>query len=265
MAKSRPIPNKSETKTILSTSALFKAVNRDKARKDKALKAGVTVKKKGGKLLHNSAVRKSRKTPNHSLAVAFTSIIEESRNCIEKQTDNAIDSTCQDLTQRLASSSGSFNETLQVFRGRKEEMFKPLGQDKLHFKSNDGKFKSTQTLGDRMRQFKNLVAAEEKQLEALWKEWAEVNQSIADLALEMPGSTRLEDVLNQSTGKLPDIVGPRRKATTEIVEQERKEWEDEITKMSKASVASMMAGEEEMNFLQRRRRNDLLKLLDNNI
>lgn len=123
-------------------------------------------------------------------------------------------------------------------------MFKPLGQDKLHFKSNDGKVKSTQTLGDRMRQFKNLVAAEEKQLEALWKEWAEVHQNITDLALEMLGSTRLEDVLNQPTSKLSDFVGPRQKAAAEVVEKERKEWEDEIAKMSEASVASMMAGEE---------------------
>lgn len=95
-----------------------------------------------------------------------------------------------------------------------------------------------------MRQFKNLVAAEEKHMESLWKEWAEVHQSITDLALEMLGSTRLENVLNQSTGKLPDFVGPRRKAAAEIVEQEKKDWEDEITKLSKASVASMVAGEE---------------------
>lgn len=126
----------------------------------------------------------------------------------------------------------------------KEEMFKPLGQDKLHFKSNDGKLKSTQTLGDRMRQFKNLVAAEENQLEALWKEWTEVHQSITDLAQEMLGSTRLEDVLKQPTGKLPDFVGPRRKAAAEVFEKERKDWEDEIAKMSEASMASMMAGEE---------------------
>lgn len=126
----------------------------------------------------------------------------------------------------------------------KEEMFKPLAQDKLHFKSNDGKFRSTQTLGDRMRQFENLVAAEEKQLEALWKEWTEVHQSITDLALEMLGSTRLEDALKGSTGKLPEFIGPRRKAVVEEVEKERKKWEGEIGKMGKTSVASMIASEE---------------------
>lgn len=126
----------------------------------------------------------------------------------------------------------------------KEEMFKPLGQDKLHFKSNDGKLKSTQTLGDRMRQFKNLVTAEEKQLKALWKEWTEIHQSITSIVLETLGSSRFEDFLSQPTDKLSDFVGPHRKGTAEIVEKEREEWEDKIAKMSKASVASMMAGEE---------------------
>lgn len=113
----------------------------------------------------------------------------------------------------------------------KEEMFKPLGQDKLQFKSNDGKLKSTQTLGDRLKKFKDLVAAEEKHLEALWKEWTEVHRSMTNLALEMLGPT-------------PDFVGPRRKAAAEEVEKERKKWEDEIAKMSEASLTSMMAGEE---------------------
>lgn len=180
----------------------------------------------------------------YELMNAPEATIERSRSHIGKQADSAIDSTCQDLTQQLASSSGAFNKTLQVMRACNDEMFKPVGQDELHFKSNDGKLKSTQTLGDRMRQFKNLVAAEETHLEALWKEWTEVNQSITNLALEMLSSTQLEDVLNQPTGKLPEFVGPRQKAAAEMVEKERKEWEDKIAKLSKTSVASMMAGEE---------------------
>lgn len=150
-------------------------------------------------------------------------------------------------------------------KASKEEMFKPLGQDKLQFKSNDGKLKSTQTLGDRLKKFKNLVAAEEKQLEALWKEWTDVHRSMTNLALEMLGPTRLEDAIKNPTGKLPDFVGPRGKAAAEEVEKERKKWEDEIAKMSEASLTSMMAGEEEMKLLQKRRRNDLLKLLDTDI
>lgn len=170
--------------------------------------------------------------------------IEKSRSHIEKEVDSAIDSTCQDLMQQLASSSGAFNKILQVMRACKDEMFQTVGQDKLYFKSNDGKLKSTQTLGDRMQQFKNLVAAEETHLEALWKEWTEVNQSITNLALEMLSSTQLGDVLSQPAGKLPEFVGPRQKAAAEIVEKKRKEWEDKIAKLSETSVASMMAGEE---------------------
>lgn len=70
MAKSKPVL-KAEAKNFVSTSAIFKHISRDKSRKKKAPKTCFTVKK-GEKECHNSAIRKSNKTPDHSLAVAFT-------------------------------------------------------------------------------------------------------------------------------------------------------------------------------------------------
>lgn len=74
MAKSKPIP-KAEPKKFVSTSAMFKHASRDKSRKGKPRKTCFNVKKKGVKDRHTSAVRKSKKTPDHPLAVAFTCIV----------------------------------------------------------------------------------------------------------------------------------------------------------------------------------------------
>ena len=71
MAKSKPVP-KAETKKFVSTSAIFKHVNRDKSRKSKAPQTCYTVKKEGEKDYHSSAKRKSKRTPDHPLALAFT-------------------------------------------------------------------------------------------------------------------------------------------------------------------------------------------------
>lgn len=120
----------------------------------------------------------------------------------------------------------------------------PLSQDELHFKSNDGKLAGTQNLGDRMRQFKNLVAQEEKRLEALWEQWIDVQQNMENLALEALGPKGVESIAHQSTSKLPEYEGSFHKSIAEEIEKERKGWEDKIAKMSKASIAKMRADEE---------------------
>ena len=125
-----------------------------------------------------------------------------------------------------------------------EEILMPPSQDELHFKSNDGRMAGTQNLGDRMRQFKSLVAQEEEQLEALWEQWTDIQQNIADLALEALGPEGVESITSQATSKRADYERSSRKSIIEEIEKERKGWEDKIAKMSKAWLAKMRAEEE---------------------
>lgn len=76
MAKSKRV-SKAEPKKFVSTSAIFKHVNRDKSRKEKAYNMYFTVKRKGEKDCHDSTIRKSKKTPDHPLAVEFTCMISK--------------------------------------------------------------------------------------------------------------------------------------------------------------------------------------------
>lgn len=78
MAKNKPVP-KATAKKFVPTSAMFKSINRDKAQKTKAPKICFRVKKKGENDYCHSAVRKSKKIPDHPLAVAFTCIVFQSQ------------------------------------------------------------------------------------------------------------------------------------------------------------------------------------------
>lgn len=73
MAKSKPIP-KAEPKKFVPTTGIFKHVTRSKKRRWEAHKAQHTAKKTVEKHLQASPKRKSKQTPNHSLAIAFASM-----------------------------------------------------------------------------------------------------------------------------------------------------------------------------------------------
>lgn len=132
---------------------------------------------------------------------------------------------------------------------------KPFGEDELQFTSEDGKTAGTMTIHERMAQFKSIVAEEEKNIRGLENEWSEVNKSIVGLAREALGpDVSLEDLLRkaQDENAAPTTSGKKvieliesthLKAVKEELEQERKMWEEEIEKISQASIAKMEACE----------------------
>lgn len=125
-----------------------------------------------------------------------------------------------------------------------EKILRPVGQNELHFKSNDGKLAGTQLLGDRMKQFENLVAQEENLLEALRQQWTGVQQGIADLALKALGPEQTTYITDQSASKCLDYDELLQKAMVKEIETERKGWAEKIENMCKASIESMRADEE---------------------
>lgn len=125
----------------------------------------------------------------------------------------------------------------------------------MQFTSEDGKTAGTMTIHERMAQFKSIVAEEEKNIRGLENEWSEVNESIVGLAREALGpDVSLEDLLRkaQDENAAPTTSGKKvveliesthLKAVKEELEQERKMWEEEIEKISQASIAKMEACE----------------------
>lgn len=106
-----------------------------------------------------------------------------------------------------------------------------------------------------MAQFKSIFAEEEKNIRMLENEWSEVNDSIVELAREALGpDVCLEELLRKAEDENPAtatsgekvmelIESTHLKAVKEELEQERKMWEEEIEKISQASMAKMEACE----------------------
>lgn len=151
--------------------------------------------------------------------------------------------------------SNTFDDTRASMQTYHARICKPFEEDELQFTSEDGKTVGTMTIHDRMVQFKSIVAEEEKNIRGLENEWSEVNNSIVELAREALGpDVCLDDLLrkaqdedpatNASGKKLMEMLeSSHLKAVKEELEQERRMWEEEIEKISQASMAKMEACE----------------------
>lgn len=166
-----------------------------------------------------------------------------------------IDNDCESLTHQATALSTAFNATRASMQRYGARICKPFREDELQFTSEDGKKAETMTIHERMAQFKSIVAEEEKNIRGLENEWCEVNDSIVELAREALGSdVCLEDFLCKAQDQNSDtstsgkkvmelMESTHLKAVKEELEQEKKMWEEEIEKISQASMAKMEACE----------------------
>ena len=141
----------------------------------------------------------------------------------------------------MSASSANFIEEAKAFR---DDLTKPLAQETLQFRGPDGKPTGTASLGERMKTFKKRVVKEEKELEILWKEWAEVQQLIMTIGVDMLGSDTIEALAAQSSGKLG--YGPASKQTPEIANEittEKEKLSQEISSWGAGLIERMHASE----------------------
>ena len=175
---------------------------------------------------------------------SLTANIKKSRHHLQEQAENIINSTYQDLIQRITSSNSHFVQTLQTIKSTNDEIQKSLREDKLHFISNDGKSAGIQVLGDRMKRFQKVIATEEKELEVLRKQWADVQQKSLVLASEVLFEGGIEGLSTARAGDNAGCISSEQKAIVEELENRKKRWKDETAKLSKRSIAKLKSGEE---------------------
>lgn len=175
---------------------------------------------------------------------SLTANIKKSRHHLQEQAENIIDSTYQDLIQRLTSSNSHVVQTLQTIKSTNDEIQKSLREDELHFISNDGKSSGIQVLGDRMERFQKVIATEEKELEVLRKQWADVQQKSLVLASEVLFEGGIEGLSTALAGDNAGCISSEQKAIVGELENRKKRWKDEIAKLSKRSIAKLKSGEE---------------------
>ncbi|MCJ1389226.1 hypothetical protein MMC18_002082 [Xylographa bjoerkii] len=192
----------------------------------------------------SSRHRKHEKTFEHSLAVDFSATIALSRAQILENAAAAIDSTHHILLERLASTSASSANFIEEAKAVKDELTKPLAQETLQFRGPDGKPTGTATLGDRMRTLKKRIAKEEQELDTLWKEWADVQQLIIGVGVEMLGFDAVAALGAQPSGTLKG--GPSSVESIKIAEEiktEKEKLSEEIESLSAGLIKKMYASE----------------------
>ncbi|MCJ1379072.1 hypothetical protein MMC17_002172 [Xylographa soralifera] len=242
-------------RNTVSISAIFKGHGRPRkeALKDFA---------HSGKISKSSRNRKHEKTLEHSLAVDFSEKIELSRVQIFENATAALDSSHHILLERLASTSASSANFIEEAKAVRDDLTKPLAQETLQFRGPDGKPTGTASLGDRMRTFKKRIAKEEKELVTLWKDWAEVQQLIMAIGVELLGFEAATALGARPSGKLG--CGSRSIENIEIANEimtEKEKLSQEINSWSEGLIEKMYASEKEMDTRTQKQRQEFLTAL----
>ncbi|KAL8797394.1 MAG: hypothetical protein Q9195_000549 [Heterodermia aff. obscurata] len=113
--------------------------------------------------------------------------IEKSHDAIKKMSIEATESTTQALLQRFRHNKQTSTEQLEADAKIDEVLYLPPSEEGIEYARRDGSQSSKTTLGAQMRRFEKIVAKEEKELESLWKQWASVQEELAQTAEEALG------------------------------------------------------------------------------
>ena len=254
MAKKQP-GNKAVDKKpkSISTSAIFK--------KAKVLPAPRAQPVVWTMLQDSNFLKKSKnkRTPEHPLATAFSGqicapahlryqlityiseSISHSREHIKQQATSSLASIGHDLSSRVINVSKHFEEQLQATSESGNKLLIPLQDEELKFQTHDGRSAGTVVLGDRMTQFRKVVAAEEKILESLRREWMDVQKEIMAIAGEMLGAKGLEELMDG--GLLEGMMTMEQEKRAEEVEGLKKRFLEEVGRLSAEAVEGVREGE----------------------
>lgn len=95
-----------------------------------------------------------------------------------------------------------------------------------------------------MKRFQKVIATEEKELEVLRKQWADVQQKSLVLASEVLFEGGIKELSTARAVDNAECISSGQKAIVEELENRKKRWKDEIAQLSKRSIAKLKSGEE---------------------
>ena len=146
--------------------------------------------------------------------------------------------------QQVTTLNTHFEKEAQGIAKSGEEISKPLDEELLHFIGKDGKSAGIQSLGDRMKKFKDIVAEEKKKINSLAKQLTEINQSIIELAMEVVGPEGIGDLSRHMAGELPNYAIPQDKSVEEEVQIKTNHFMSQITKVNDVMILQTETYEE---------------------
>jgi len=125
----------------------------------------------------------------------------------------------------------------------KDNLTRPLAMEKLQFTGKDGKPSGIVLLGDRMKRFKKVMVREEKELASLWMEWAEVQELIAGVGVELLGSQAIDALAQQSMEPMTGTDSAEWRKIAQEIEEIKEKLKREIETMSTGLIEKMSTGE----------------------
>ena len=125
----------------------------------------------------------------------------------------------------------------------RDELTRPLAEEKLQFTGKDGKPSGIVLLGDRMKRFKKVITREEKELTALWTEWAEVQKLIAGVGVELLGSQAADLLVHQSGENAAGTGSAESGQIAQEIEKEKENLKQEIEMMGNELIEKMYTSE----------------------
>ena len=198
---------------------------------------------------HHQSTRYSQtsRVRSPALCVAKTYKISESldknKEHIKEEVTNAVDATTKELLQRIQTSEEDFSRRVAAAAINDEAFFLPLAEEGIEYARRDGSQSSKTTLGAQMKMFRKKVAAEEKELESLWKQWAQVEEELEVAAVEALGIDWPTILAGVSAGNLGETVKNDMGENEEAVERDCKRFEELINTTSEAAVDKMAQSE----------------------
>lgn len=168
--------------------------------------------------------------------------IENSRAFLHQQAEAALKTIHQDLAQQVTALNDHFGQNVQTIAKSSEGARKPLDQDQLHFVSKNGEMAGTHSIDDRMQRFKEIITTEKKKIDDLERQWADINQSIAQFAHEVLGPEGVGDGLSPMS-ELLDYAVPAHKKFEEEVQSEKTRFSSKIMKANDTMILQTEACE----------------------
>ena len=263
MAKAKPSAEFAEApkpvkRKSISVSGIFKSSRKHLTRNDNKhnLQPATSLPSHRGK---PSARRNHTRAPDHPLAAAFNGLVlcstrdpranyvvevlDNSENTINEQYTAVIRSTDQELQQRLRKSSQAFAVNLEAKARFNEVFYLPLADEGIDYSRRDGSQARHTTLGAQMKRFEKKVAAEEKELESLMKQWDQCQEELWALAVDVLGVDRATILTSESTDTLDNLVTVAATETAQSLQRDLKHFEELMESTGQQAVKRMTASE----------------------
>lgn len=173
--------------------------------------------------------------------LVITDCIAQSRQHIQDETDADLYTTSVCLLQRLADTSSDLCQLGEQAVQAHEAITRPLGSQVLDWSLNDGTRSGNAILGQRLKKFEKIIAAEEKEIEQQLGAWSEADAQIRQLAYDLVGQDGFGRVMaGQSTHSTEER---QQKELHKEVEVEKARLNMQIEKESKSSTKFMRESE----------------------